>query len=73
MGFGIDDVRGAEAYSRDSGDRCRKLFENWLAGPGACTPKTWKNLLERIKAVSELNSAAVKIKEELLSSKHNNT
>ena len=39
MGFDIDDVRGVEADSKDSGDRCRKLFENWLAGPGAHTPK----------------------------------
>lgn len=43
MGFGIDDVRGAEADSRDSGDRCRKLFENWLSGPGGRTPKSWKS------------------------------
>ena len=73
MGFGIDDVRGAEADSRDSGDRCRKLFENWLSGPGGHTPKSWKNLLEWIEAVSEFISAAEEIKKELLSSKHNNT
>ena len=51
-----------EADSRDSGDRCCKLFENWLSGPGGCTPKSWKNLLEQIKAVSELKSAAEEIK-----------
>ena len=42
MGFGIDDVEGVEADSRDSGDRCCKLFENWLSGPGGHTPKSWK-------------------------------
>ena len=73
MGFKIEDIQGVQADFKESGDRCRKLFEIWLAGSRGCTPKTWKKLLERIKAVSDLNAAAEKIKKELLSSKQDST
>ena len=73
MGFGIEDVRALERDFKDSGDQCRKLFEDWLAGSRGCTPKTWRKLLERIKAVSELHAAAEEIKNKLLSSKPNST
>ena len=69
MGFGIEDVRGLEGDYRDSGERCRKLFEDWLAGSRGCKPKTWGKLLERIREVSQLDAAAKEIKEQLLSSK----
>ena len=67
MGYDIEDVKGWEADSKESHERCRRLFERWLSGGDGCTPKTWRKLLERIKAVNELSSAADNIKEELLS------
>ena len=67
MGYDIEDVKAWETDYKESNDRCRRLFETWLSGGDGCTPKTWGKLLERIKAVNELNAAADEIKEELLS------
>ena len=73
MGYDIEDVKGWEADFKESSEKCRKLFKSWLTGGDGCTPKTWGKLLERIKAVNELNAAADEIKEELLSGEKNNT
>ena len=69
MGYKIEDVKGWEGDGKDSGERCRKLFESWLVGGGGCTPKNWEKLLERIEAVSELHAAAGEIKKQLGSKK----
>ena len=67
MGFGIEDIRALERDSslRNSGEKCRRLFEIWLSSGRGCTPKTLGRLLERIKEVEDLNSAAKDIMKEL--------
>ena len=65
MGYSIYDVKGLEEDCKDSSERCCKLFENWLATKSPCTPKTWKKLIEHIKAVDELSAAAEEIENKL--------
>ena len=65
MGYSIYDVQVWENDGKDSRDQCYRLFENWLTGKCGCTPKTWKKLLERIKAVGELSATAKEIENEL--------
>ena len=65
MGYGINDVRGWERNNKNCDDQCCDLFENWLSTGYGRTPKTWQTLLERIKAVQELSTAAKDIEDEL--------
>ena len=48
---------------------CQKLLENWLSTKHASTPHTWWKLLERIRDVDGLQSAAEKIEEKLVKKK----
>ena len=65
MGYSICDVKALETDGNDSHEKCIKLFENWLTGQSCSTAKTWKMLLERIKAVNALKAAAKEIENEL--------
>ena len=65
MGYCIYDVKRLEGDGKDLDERCYKLFEDWLSTERGCTPKTWKKLLECIKAVEELNVVAKEIENKL--------
>lgn len=65
MGYNIADVKAIQRASGNSFECCQALFEDWLSTSRGCTPKTWKKLLEQIKAVSELSAAVEGIKKEL--------
>ena len=69
MGYSVNAVRGFERDGRNSDEQCRKVFEDWLTTGDGCIPKTWQTLLQRIKRVDDLTSAADEIKEKL-SDKH---
>ena len=69
MGYEIADVKGIDRDGRNVGDRCTRLFEDWLESPRGCTPKTWKKLIERIRDVDELYAAAERIQKSLLGDK----
>ena len=58
MGYGILAVNAFERDSRDSEQSCLNLFEDWLSTQNGVTPKTWRKLLDRIKAVDGLQTAA---------------
>jgi len=45
---------------------CQKLFEDWLSTNHYPTPHTWRKLLERIRDVDNLYSAAVEIEKKLM-------
>ena len=65
MEYKIREVKAMEKDSQDCGERCSTLFEDWLDTNHGCTPKTWQNLLERIKDVDELAVAAKSIEQQL--------
>ena len=65
MEYKIREVKTMERDGQDSGERCSLLFEDWLDTNHGCTPKTWQNLLDRIKDVDELTVAAEHIKQQL--------
>ena len=67
--YSVNAVRGFERDGRNSEEQCRKVFEDWLTTGDGCIPKTWQKLLQRIKRVDDLTSAADEIKEKL-SDKH---
>ena len=69
MDYSVYDVKAWESDGKDSSEQCKKLFETWLTGESSCTPKTWKTLLKRIKAVGALSAAAIDI-ENVLSDKN---
>ena len=62
MKYEILQVEAIDRNGRDVGDRCSRLFQDWLETPNGCTPKTWKELIERIRSVSNLYAAAGRIK-----------
>ena len=71
MSYNAYDVKAMERDGKDSSEQCRILFENWLTGQSSCTPKTWKTLLECIKAVGALSAAAIHVDiENVLSDKN---
>ena len=59
MGYSVNAVSGFEKDGRDSGEQCRKLFENWLTTGQGCTPKTWQTLLDHLKQINELTAAVI--------------
>ena len=65
MQYDISAVNTIKEDCTNSAKRCRKLFEDWLTTPHGITPKTWHTLLERIREVTALQSAAEAIEEEL--------
>ena len=65
MGYSIYDVKAWESDGDNLNKLCYKLFAKWLTTESGCTPKTWKKLLERIKAVDELIAASKEIENEL--------
>ena len=66
MGYKPRDVNLIESNGKDVGDRCTKLFEDWLETDHGDTPRTWQKLLEKIERVSNLYAAAERIKKKLL-------
>ena len=64
MGYEISQVGAIDRNGRDVGDRCSKLFEDWLETPHGCTPKTWGTLIREIKDVDELYAASKRITKE---------
>ena len=69
MEYTIAQVEAIKQDGKDVGDRCSKLFEDWLKTPHGCTPKTWGTLIKRIKDVDELYAAADQIQKEILGGK----
>ena len=65
MKYTAHDVKTFENDSHDSKESCLNLFTDWLTTNRGITPKTWHNLIERIKAVENLQSAAESIEEEV--------
>ena len=63
--YDIPTVKAIERDSRDSGNCCEKLFEDWLSTDYGATPKTWHTLLQKIKEVDSLFAAADDIQREL--------
>ena len=59
------DVRAFESDSCDLKGSCLNLFTDWLTTNRGITPKTWRILIERIKAVGELQKAAETIEEKV--------
>ena len=58
-------VSAVDAFAKNSsktGESCLNLFEDWLSTPHGVAPKTWRTLLDRIKAVDGLQAEAEKIK-----------
>ena len=70
MGYGIPAVSAFEKDSRDSEQSCLNLFKDWLCTQNGVTPKTWRTLLDRIKAVDGLQTAAEDIEKEFLCSSY---
>ena len=62
-------IKAIERDGKDVNERCTKLLQDWLETNHGCTPKTWEKLLEKIKDVDELYSAAEHIQENLLEAK----
>ena len=69
MGYEIAQVGAIDRDGRNVGERCTKLFEDWLESPHGCTPKTWGTLIVRIRDVDELYAAANRIQKNLLGTK----
>ena len=69
MGYSVYAVSGFERDGRDSGEQCRKLFEDWLTTEHGCTPKTWQALLYHLKQVDDLTAAVEEIVKELINCK----
>ena len=65
MGYSIPAVSAFEKDSRDSEQSCLNLFEDWLSTQNGVTPKTWCTLLDRIKAVDGLQTAAEDIEKRI--------
>ena len=63
MDYEIAQVEAIKRDGRDMSERCTKLLQDWLETSHGGTPKTWEKLLEKIKDVDELNTAAERIKE----------
>ena len=61
MEYKIAEVKAINTNGRDVGERCTKLFEDWLTTPHGCTPKTWGTLIARIRNVDDLFAAAERI------------
>ena len=60
-------VKAFETDSCNSKDACLQLFEDWLCTNNGITPKDWNTLLDRIKAVDNLQAVAENIKVEIIS------
>ena len=69
MDYEIAQVDAIKENGKDVGERCSKLFKDWLETPHGCSPKTWGKLIERIRDVDELYAAADRIQERLLEPK----
>ena len=65
--YDIHAVKAFEQDHRNSEDRCKGLFENWLSARHGASPKTWQTLLERIQRVDDLFSVVDDIKKALRS------
>ena len=61
MGYKIPQVNEIDRNGRDVGDRCSKLFQNWLETRHGCTPKTWGTLIKKIEDVNDLYAASERI------------
>ena len=62
--YKIAQVDAIDRNGRDVGDRCTKLFEDWLETRHGCTPKTWGTLIRKIEDVAELYAASKRITKE---------
>ena len=74
MGYEITQIVAIERNGRDEGERCTKLFRDWLSGSRGINSlrnggQTWEELIVKIRNVDELNAAAERIQNKLLGSK----
>lgn len=67
--YDIATVKAIERNSRDSQQCCENLFEDWLTTENSAFPKTWSTLLQKIRQVDGLFTAADDIKRELSNKK----
>ena len=62
-----------ESDGRDEGERCTKLFIDWLSRSRGIASlnvgPTWEDLIEYIRNVDELSAAAERIQNKFLASK----
>ena len=66
MQYSISAVDAFAKNSSNTGESCLNLFKDWLSTPHGVAPKTWRTLLDRIKAVDGLQAEAEKIKREII-------
>ena len=67
MQYDINTVKAIKEDCKNSERCCRKLFEDWLTTSHGVTPKTWLELLKRIKDVDSLKATVAVIEEDLKS------
>ena len=67
MRYDINIVKTIKEDCQNSEKCCKKLFEDWLTTSHGATPKTWFELLNRIKEVDSLKATVAAIEEELKS------
>ena len=65
MGYDPGAVDALDRECRKLDECCENLFKDWLTTDNGCTPKTWKKVIERIKAVDNLVAATENISMEL--------
>ena len=73
MGYAILQIGAIESDGRDEGERCTKLFIDWLSRSRGIASsnvgQTWEDLIEYIRNVDELSAAAERIQNKFLASK----
>ena len=67
MQYSIVDVEGIEKDFSNVGERCEKLFSDWLTTAKGAMPKSWLTLLNCIRDVEGLHAIAEDINKELKS------
>ena len=67
MQYKIGTIQAIREDCKDSEKCCKRLLEDWLTTSNGVTPKTWSELLKRIKDVNSLTSTVTAIEEELKS------
>ena len=62
-------IPAVDAFGKDSstsGESCLNLFKDWLSTPHGIGPKTWRTLLDQIKAVDGLQAEAENIEKKII-------
>ena len=60
------EISAVKAFKNSGEDGCVDFFTDWLTTNNGVTPKTWRTLLNCIKDVAELQTAAEKIEEQIM-------